>query len=133
MTPKWIKLLFLFAALYDLFFGLLFLLFHGSVYRMLELTLPNHVGYVQFGAALVTIFGIGFWFVYRDPLRNRDIIKMGVLLKLSYSSIVLGHQFLGTVPWIWIPFAWIDLAFAVGFLVALSALRSGPVPTEASR
>ncbi|MCX7017079.1 MAG: hypothetical protein NTW86_31710 [Candidatus Sumerlaeota bacterium] len=124
MRDRWIKPLFWVAAAYDLVLGIVFLLFFKSFYAWLQIEPPNHDGYVQFAALLVAIFGVGFVFVALDPPRNRNIIIMGVLLKLSYAGVVLGHHFLGSIPIIWVPFAWIDLAFAVLFLGALSALRA---------
>lgn len=121
MKIEQIKKLFLIAALYDFVLGLLFLVAWKRMYGYFGVTLPNHDGYVQLGAALVAIFGVGFWFVAQNPERNRDIIKMGILLKVAYATVVLGHYFFGSIPGIWVSFAWFDLVF-LGFFVA--ALRS---------
>lgn len=125
MKREWIRPLFVVAALYDIVLGALFLVAHPLFYRWFGVTPPNHPAYVQFGAALVATFGIGFWYVARAPERNRDIIKMGVLLKLAYSGIVLGWWFQGQMPGMWVPFAWIDVAFMLTFLAALRALPAG--------
>ena len=124
MNLKTIKFLFIIAALYDFILGVIFLIGFRQIYNYFNLALPNHVGYVQFGAALVTIFGIGFWFVAQDPQRNRDIIKMGILLKLSYSGVVFYHAALGNLPGIWLPFAWFDVIFLALFVRALKALKA---------
>ena len=126
MTANWIKPLFIVAALYDLILGLGALLFFKPAYNWLDITLPNHDGYVQWGAAVVAVFGIGFWFVAQAPARNRDIIKMGVLFKLAYATTVLGHFFLGDIPMVWVPFAWLDLVFLVLFIAALRSLSASP-------
>ena len=117
-----IKKLFVIAALYDFILGVIFLVAWKQVYNYFGVTLPNHDGYVQFGAALVAIFGVGFWFVAQNPERNRNIIKMGVLLKIAYSSVVLSHHFFGSVPGVWVPFAWCDLIFLTLFVAALRSL-----------
>jgi len=122
MTPKWIRPLFVVAAAYDILLGLIFLLAFRQIYAAFGVTLPNHDAYVLFGAALVAVFGIGFYFVSRDPERNRDIIKLGVLLKLSYAGIVLAYHFRHQIPAMWVPFAYIDLVFMIAFLLALRAL-----------
>ena len=103
MTAKWIKPLFIIAALYDLNLGLAALLFFKPIYNAFSVTLPNHDGYVQWGAAVVVIFGIGFWLVAQAPARNRDIIIMGILFKVAYAATVLGHFFAGSVPAMWVP------------------------------
>ena len=81
----------------------------------------------QFAAAVVSIFGIGFWYVSRAPERNRDIIKLGILLKAAYSTVVLGWWFRGQMPMMWVPFAGIDLAFLFACIATLRALPAeGP-------
>lgn len=124
MNLKTIKSLFIISALYDFILGIIFLIGFKQIYNYFNITLPNHDGYVQFGAALVTIFGIGFWFVAQDPQRNRDIIKMGILLKLSYSGVAFYHAALGNLPGIWLPFAWFDVIFLILFIFALKALKA---------
>ena len=124
MSIGQIKKLFVIAALYDFILGVIFLVAWKQVYNYFGVTLPNHAGYVQFGAALVAIFGVGFWFVAQNPERNRDIIKMGILLKLAYSGVVLGHHLFGVVPGVWMPFAWCDLVFLALFVATLRVLPS---------
>ncbi len=130
MKREWIRPFFLLAAAYDIILGVVFLLAYPAVYGRFGVTLPNHPGYVQFAAAVVAIFGIGFWYVAQAPERNRDIIKLGVLLKLAYSGVVLGWWFQGQMPAMWLPFAWIDLAFLLAFIAALRALpaSAGQLP-----
>ena len=122
MKREWIRPFFMVAAAYDVILGVLFLLAYPAVYAAFNVTLPNHPAYVQFAAAVVAIFGIGFWYVARAPERNRDIIKLGVLFKLTYSVVVLGWWFRGQMPAMWVPFAWIDLVFMAAFVAALRAL-----------
>lgn len=129
MRTEWVRPLFLLAAGYDLVLGVVFAVGFRSILPRFQVPLPNHDAYVQLPAALIAIFGIGFWYVARDPMRNRDLIRLGVMLKLAFSGIVLGHYFAGTMPAMWVPFAVADLAFMAAFLMALSALkepRRGP-------
>ena len=124
MKVKTIKLLFIISALYDFILGVIFLVGFRKIYNYFNIALPNHDGYVQFGAALVAIFGVGFWFVAQDPQRNRDIIKMGILLKVSYSGVAFYHAALGNLPGIWLPFAWLDIIFLVLFIRTLKTLKA---------
>ncbi|MBI5710390.1 MAG: hypothetical protein HZC42_08825 [Candidatus Eisenbacteria bacterium] len=121
--PAWIRPLFLLAAAYDLILGVVFLVAFKVIYARFDIALPNHPAYVQLNAALIAIFGIGFWFVARAPERNRDLIKLGILLKLAFAVTVLSYWFRHAIPDMWAPFAWADLAFAVAFVAALAALR----------
>ena len=126
MKHAWIKPAFLVASLYDLFLGVTFLFWFKPIYAHLGITLPNHDGYVQFPAALVAIFGYSFWLIAMAPERNREMIKLGILLKVAYAAIALGHAYFGAIPSIWIPFAWADLAFLVVFVAALRAVPRTP-------
>lgn len=130
MMPTWVRPLFWTAAIYDFVLGVVFLVAHGAVYARFGVPPPNHPAYVQFAAAVVVTFGIGFWLVARAPQRNRDIIKLGILLKLAYSSVVLGWWFQGRMPGMWVPFAWIDLAFLVAFVAALRAIPAAAQAVE---
>lgn len=123
MNINTVKKLFVVAALYDFILGIIFLLAFKQVYAHFNIALPNHAGYVHFAACLVVIFGIGFWFVAQDPVRNRDIIKLGILLKLSYVSVVFYYNALGNIPSIWVPFAWLDLGFLILFIAALRSIK----------
>jgi hypothetical protein len=122
MKREWIRPFFMIAAAYDFILGVLFLLAYPAVYNYFHVALPNHPAYIQFAAGVVATFGIGFWFVARAPERNRDIIKLGVLLKLTYSTVVLAWWFKGQMPGMWVPFAWLDLAFLAAFLMSLRTL-----------
>jgi len=122
MKRDWIHPLFLIAAVYDFGLGVIVLAMYPAIYTYFGIAPPNHSAYVELPAALVTIFGVGFWMVSRDPWRNRDIIKLGILLKLAYAGIVLGHAARGAMPGLWIPWAWADLAFAAAFVLALRTL-----------
>ena len=123
MKTSWIRPLFVFAALYDLVLGTAFFFAFKPVYERFAIPLPNHDAYVQLPAALIAIFGLGFWFVAQAPERNRDLIKLGVLLKLAFSGIVLSYAFRDAIPSMWVPLAWVDAAFMVAFIAALMAPR----------
>lgn len=118
MHPSWIRPLFIVAGLYDTLLALVFLFFAGSVFQAFGVTPPNHLGYVQFPALLLLIFGAMFFRIARDPVANRDLIWYGVALKVAYSGTVFFHQVTAGVPSMWIPWAWADLAFLVLFVVA---------------
>jgi hypothetical protein len=122
MKREWIRPLFVVAALYDFGLGVAFLLAWSRIYARFGIAPPNHPGYIQFGAAAIAIFGIGFWWVAQAPERNRDIIKLGVMLKLAYAGTVLAYWAQGRMPAMWVPFAWADLAFMVAFLASLRVL-----------
>jgi hypothetical protein len=120
--PKWIKPFFAVAGLYDGILGLIFLLMPYQLFGLTNVPPPNHVGYVQFPALLLAIFGIMFLNIARNPFANRNLILYGILLKVSYCGVVISHWILGNMPIMWLVFAFFDLIFLVLFVVARRSL-----------
>jgi hypothetical protein len=129
MIPGWIRPFLFVCALYDVVLGTVFLIAFKPVFETFGVGLPNHPAYLQFGAAYVLIMGIGFWLVARAPGRNRDILKLCLLTKIAYFGIVFGYQMRGMMPGMWVPFAWCDVAMAIGVIAALRAI---PAPDAAA-
>jgi hypothetical protein len=123
MNTKWIKLAFGVSAVYDAAVALLFLLFGLSIYDSFGIERPNHDGYLQFPALLIMIFSAMYWRIATDPVRFRDLMPYGIGLKISFSAVVLYHWFFGNIPPMWMPFAWLDVAFTVIFLRAWTIVR----------
>ncbi len=124
--PTWIRPLFALAALYDGVLGLAFLAAPGTPFRLFAVTPPNHMGYVQFPAALLLIFALMFLAVARDPVANRNLIPFGVLLKLAYCLVAGWYWAAGGLPGMWKPFVVVDVVLAVLFVGAARALRPSP-------
>jgi hypothetical protein len=119
----WIRPLFALSALYDGVLGLVFLVAPGYPFHLFSVTPPNHVGYVQFPAALLLIFGLMFLSVTSDPVRYRMLIPYGILLKLSYCGVVTYHWVRAGVPGMWKPFVLIDAVMGILFVWAWAVLR----------
>ena len=119
----WIRFLFAIAALYDGAIGAIFLVFPDYPFRTFSVTPPNHMGYVQFPAALLLIFGLLFLAVARDPARNRNLIPYGILLKIAYCGITTRYWAAGGLPGMWKPFVVADVVMGVLFACAYVALR----------
>lgn len=112
---KGISLFYYLSAAYDGILGLAFLIFPIAIYNWYEITPPNHVGYVHFPAALLIVFAIMFINIGRQPIRNRNLIPYGILLKISYCSVVFWHWFTAGIPDMWKSFAIFDAVFGVLF------------------
>lgn len=117
-----VRILFSLAAVYDGALGIGFLLFQEDIFRVFGVAPPNHMGYVQFPAAVILVFALMFIAVARSPHANRNLIPYSILFKLAYSGVVFWHWAFGTVPSLWKPFAVADLLFAVLFAWAYTAL-----------
>jgi hypothetical protein len=124
-TRQIIRPLFIVAALYDGVLGAAFLVATATMVQRLGVTPPNHPGYLQFPAALLLVFAIMFLAVAVDPVKNRNLIPYGILLKVSYCGVVSYHWFTAGVSGIWKPFCILDVAFLLLFAWAWAALRDG--------
>jgi hypothetical protein len=118
-----VVLLFWIAALYDGVLGIVFLVSPSLPFERFGVTPPNHMGYVQFPAALLIVFALMFAAVALRPVANRNFILVGIGLKISYCSIVFWYWLGQGIPWMWKPFAIADLAFLVLFVWAWLWLR----------
>jgi hypothetical protein len=116
------RFLFLIAAAYDAILGLAFLFAPTKVFARLELEPPNHMGYIQFPAALLLVFAAMFIVIARKPVQNHNLIPFGILLKVSYCGVVLLHWLSAGVPFIWKPFFVADLVFIALFSLAWKSL-----------
>lgn len=117
-----ISALFFVAAVYDGILGAAFLFASGCVFQHYEVIPPNHPGYVQFPAALLLIFGVMFAAIAIQPVRNRNLIPYGILLKVAYCGVITYHWILTDLPNMWKPFCIADVVFLVLFIAALKAL-----------
>ena len=123
-VPKWVSPLFWIAAAYDGVLGVLFLAAPEWVFAQLNVPPPNHVAYVQFPAALLIIFGLIFVTIACDPIANRGQILYGILLKVAYCSLAFYYWITTDIPWIWKPFALIDVVMGVLFVIAYFSLAA---------
>ena len=129
MKPKpALRLLFVMAAIYDGLLGVAFLVASDALFQWADVTPPNHPGYVQFPAALLIVFALMFIAIAVHPVRNRNLIPYGILLKVSYCGVVLFHWLTTGLPDMWKPFCVADLVFLILFAWAWAALRKANTP-----
>jgi hypothetical protein len=121
---RWVILLFYVAAAYDGILGAAFLFIPSSIFSWFNVPPPNHPGYIHFPAALLIVFAIMFINIARAPIRNRNLIPYGILLKVSYCSVTFWHWFSGGLPTMWKPFAVFDVIFGLLFLWANISLKN---------
>ncbi len=131
--PGWISPLFLVTAIYDGVLGIIFILMPGLAYRLYDVTPPNHMGYVQFPACLLLIFGLMFLQVSGDPVKYRHLIVYGILLKFSFCAVTLGYWVTSGLPGMWRPFTGIDFVMGVLFVWAYNKLGRAPAGEAAAR
>ena len=118
MSSFWVRVVFMFAAVYDGALGLAFLFFGSDIFRIANVTSPNDIGYIQFPALLLVVFAVMFFQIARNPPKHRELMLYGAGLKASYVGVVFWHQMRGGIPMLWIPWAWVDLVSLMLFLGA---------------
>jgi hypothetical protein len=122
MVAKWIPVLFWITAVYDSVLGLVFLLSPGYPFELFGVTPPNHMGYVQFPAALLLIFAFLFFNIARNPLANRGLIVYGILFKAAYCGVSGWYWAVTDLPAMWKPFTLADLVMGLLFILAYRQL-----------
>jgi hypothetical protein len=131
-TVRMFRWLFLVAALYDGILGAVFFLFFRPMFERMGVALPNNTSYIHLTAGFIFVQGVGYWLVYRNMLRNVDLVKVGVVYKAIYALVALYYLAIGQL--INAVFAWFavcDLLFIVGFvwfLVLARPERLEPAP-----
>lgn len=114
------KPVFILLGIYDVFLGGVFALFYRNVYGYLNITLPNHPGYIYVPALFLVSAGIGELLIARNLLRNVDLAIIRLLMKLSFAGVVFYCYFKYGVPAI---FLFISLASIIGVAINVVFIR----------
>jgi hypothetical protein len=131
VSSSW-RAVFLVAALYDLLLGAAFVVFGEQLLSAIGMELPPHVAYIQLAAVFIFVQGLSYALVYRDPLANLGIVRVGVAYKVAYAGLALWYLVIGLLPSVFfLPWAAIDVAFLVGFVLFLREARRGAPSTGA--
>jgi hypothetical protein len=134
---RFFRALFLTVALYNSLLGATFFLFYRPLFDGLGIELPYNTSYIHLTAGFVFVQGVGYWFVYRDMLRNVDLVKLGVIYKGIYSGLAFYYLLSGDLldaVFAW--FAVFDVIFLALFVVFLMTVRQqamSGVPTPPGR
>ncbi|MGA3268351.1 MAG: hypothetical protein ABSE16_16190 [Verrucomicrobiota bacterium] len=98
---KYYRYLFTVAGIYDVLLGITFAIFHTRAFEALGIRekLPSFSGYLTLLGAFVFVIGIAYFLIARGDLRqNRDLILVGTLYKLAYSTTAFYYWVLGNIP-----------------------------------
>jgi hypothetical protein len=109
------------AAVYNLAWGALVVLFPSSLFRWAGMAPPNYPAIWQCLGMVVGVYGVGYAIAAANPVRHWPIVLVGLLGKLGGPAGFLYYATRGDLPWIagwlcvaddlvwWIPFAAIVL------------------------
>jgi hypothetical protein len=117
--------MFFVAAAWNVLGGVLILLLTDWVFSTEGLRPPSPPLYYQAWVALFMTFGLGYYFVSREPDRNRPVVVLGIVGKLAFAAVFLYHFFAapGQVPRLFLIPVVGDLAFVVLFGLFLNFSR----------
>lgn len=122
MTGRSIRAVFLSGAIFNWLVGLALHYDAALLFRLFHVPpVPADPLFVRLFAWLVIVFGVGYYWVSRDPRANAPIIKLGILGKASVVLVCLASVAAHTVSWQLLILASADLLYAVLFWRALRA------------
>jgi hypothetical protein len=76
------RTLFFLAALYNFAVALGAFAFHGRIFPLLGMEIPENPMWFQLFLGAVFVFGVGYYWVGRDPEGNRGLAALGVVGKV---------------------------------------------------
>ncbi len=131
MTENAYRRMFFVAALWNLAGGVFIIAATAWLFASAGLPVPSPSLYYYAWIALFMTFGIGYYMVFRDMYRNRDIVLLGAIGKLAFAAVFL-YQFVtrgGEIPRFFLVPVVGDLVFVVLFVLFLRfAARKGMAP-----
>lgn len=124
MTEPTYRRIFLIGALWNLFGAGLFFLFWRQAFDFFGLMYPNYLAFFQAWLALAFVFGIGYYYVYRDLFGNLNIVRLGIYGKTVFAMIFIYHILCSGFHPIFLSGAIIDLVFVIFYARFLAYARS---------
>ncbi|MFN9720704.1 MAG: alkyl hydroperoxide reductase [Planctomycetota bacterium] len=120
--PSWHRTVLRCAAVYNLVWGAIAILFPMLLFQLVGLNpLPNYPEFWQCIGMIVGVYGIGYWIAGNDPVRHWPIVLVGLLGKIfgpiGFAQSLLNGRFplamgatilTNDLIW-WIPFSLILL------------------------
>lgn len=122
--------MFLVGALWNLSGAVFVWLFVDWIFAHANMPTPEPIAFYYSWIALFATYGIGVYMVYKDMYANTNMVVLGIIGKVSFSTIFIYYYLSGPVnipPFFWIAIAG-DLIFAAlfaAFLMGPAARRRG--------
>jgi hypothetical protein len=116
-APRWMAVTLWAAAIYNLAWGALVILFPLAPFQWAGMEPPNYPQLWQCIGMIVGVYGVGYAIAARDPLRHWPIVLVGLLGKVFGPIGFVHAAWTGELPWIaglvnitndliwWLPFA----------------------------
>lgn len=121
----WMRVVLVLAAAHNLLAGTAMIVFYHEAYKMLGLTKPDLNMPLQLVGILVLLFGVGYWFVFRSPVENRNLLLLGLWSKALGSTLGIYYVMAGKLPIMFLPILFFaDIIYLVPFYMIWRRLRT---------
>lgn len=110
------------AAVYNVLWGALVVLFPLELFRRLHMPPPNYPMIWQCVGMIVGVYGVGYACAARDPYRHWPIVLVGFLGKLLGPIGFLWNAARGDLPW---AFGLVNIANDLLWLVPFALILRG--------
>jgi small multidrug resistance pump len=95
ISPKllwWYRASFLLAVIYNTLWGTFVILFPRKPFELAHMPMPDETGILfwQCIGMFVLVYAIGYWYLYRDPIRYAPFLLVAVAGKIA-----------GPAGWVW--------------------------------
>ncbi len=112
------------AAAHNVLAGIAMIVFYHEAYKMLGLAKPELNLPLQLVGMLVGLFGVGYWFVVRNPVENRNLLLLGLWSKALGSLLGIYYVLLGELPVAFLPILFFaDIIYLLPFYVIWRCIR----------
>ncbi len=115
MIPKedYYKKLFLTGAIWNLATTLSFALGYKLMFHITGMAMPRYPSILMLFLALAFVFGIGYYWVYKDLHNNHDIVKLGIIAKIMVFWLFFKAGRSGEMSWLIAGAGVVDLIYAI--------------------
>ena len=117
----WLKrVLLIKAAVCLLVWGLPALLGTAGILKIFNIAMPEDPFFLRIFGAIATALALLYWFAYRDPVRNRDIIKYAIADNALATLAIIGVALTtGLSSWLFGISGVLTALFAISFWILL--------------
>jgi hypothetical protein len=123
---KYYKGLFLIGAIWNWIVAPVFFFAYKPIIKSLELPPLQYVVPLRLSMALVFVFGIAYFYVFKDLARNRNCAKLGVYSKTLVFVLLTYYWIAGEIVFALVIPGVVDLIFAGLFLEFLIRFKHIP-------
>jgi len=90
--------MFIVGAIHNWVAALIFLFAYKELFALFGMEPMNYPVIMQLFMGLVIVLGIGYFWVGLNINQNHDIVKLGVIGKITVVLLLTGHWLMGNVP-----------------------------------